>query len=59
VLDWTLEPPAMPSPEEPTSSALPIVRGLIDGTLWDGMEMQPIPGRRYGEVAQEAGEGAR
>lgn len=58
VLDWTLEPPAMPSPEEPTSSALPIVRGLIDGTLWDGMEMQPIPGR-YGEVAQEAGEGAR
>jgi 3-oxoacyl-[acyl-carrier-protein] synthase III len=58
VLDWTLEPPAMPSPEEPTSSALPIVRGLIDGTLWDGMEMRPLPGR-YGEVAQEAGEGAR
>jgi 3-oxoacyl-[acyl-carrier-protein] synthase-3 len=41
VLDWTLPPPAAPSPEEPTSSALPIVRGLIDGSLWDGLDILP------------------
>ncbi len=45
VLDWTLEPPAMPSPEEPTRSALPVVHGLIDGSLWEGMDMQPLAGR--------------
>jgi 3-oxoacyl-[acyl-carrier-protein] synthase III len=41
VLDWTLPQPAEPSPEEPTRSALPIVTGLRDGTLWDGLEMLP------------------
>jgi 3-oxoacyl-[acyl-carrier-protein] synthase III len=41
VLDWTLPPPAVPSPEEPTQSAMPIVRGLLDGSLWDGMDMLP------------------
>jgi 3-oxoacyl-[acyl-carrier-protein] synthase-3 len=44
VLDWTLEPPAMPSPEEPTKSAMPIVHGLIDGSLWTGVDLGPIPG---------------
>jgi 3-oxoacyl-[acyl-carrier-protein] synthase-3 len=42
VLDWTMETPAEPSPEEPTSSALPIVHGLIDGSLWKGVDMQPM-----------------
>jgi hypothetical protein len=41
VLDWTLPQPAEPSPEEATRSALPIVNGLRDGTLWDGLEMLP------------------
>jgi 3-oxoacyl-[acyl-carrier-protein] synthase-3 len=39
VLDWTLSPPAEPAPEEPTSSAMPIVRGLRDGTLWDDVDL--------------------
>ena len=47
VLDWTLPPPAERSIEEPTRSALPIVRGLIDGTLWDGLDILPaLPGAR-------------
>ena len=47
VLDWTLPPPAEPPPEEPTESALRVVRGLIDGTLWDGLELlPPMPGAR-------------
>jgi 3-oxoacyl-[acyl-carrier-protein] synthase-3 len=41
VMDWTLPPPAAPAPEEPTRSAMPIVRGLLDGSLWEGMEMLP------------------
>jgi 3-oxoacyl-[acyl-carrier-protein] synthase III len=41
VMDWTLPPPAAPSPEEPTRSAMPIVRGLLDGSLWDGRDMLP------------------
>jgi hypothetical protein len=41
VTDWTLPPPAEPSPEEPTRSAMPIVRGLLDGSLWDGKDMLP------------------
>jgi 3-oxoacyl-[acyl-carrier-protein] synthase-3 len=41
VLDWTLPTPEEPSPEEPTRSALPIVHGLRDGTLWEGLEMLP------------------
>ena len=41
MLDWTLPAPAEPSPEEPTSSAMPIVQGLRDGTLWEGLEMLP------------------
>ncbi|HZD37089.1 MAG TPA: beta-ketoacyl-ACP synthase III [Actinomycetes bacterium] len=45
VLDWTREPPESPGPEEPTRSALPIVHGLIDGSLWKGMDMQPVAGR--------------
>jgi 3-oxoacyl-[acyl-carrier-protein] synthase-3 len=41
VMDWTLPPPAAPSPEEPTQSAMPIVRGLLDGSLWEGRDMLP------------------
>ena len=41
VVDWTLPNPAEPAPEEPTQSAMPIVRGLLDGTLWDGVDMLP------------------
>ncbi len=41
VLDWTLERPPLPQPEEPTQSALPIVRGLIDGSLWDDLPIGP------------------
>jgi 3-oxoacyl-[acyl-carrier-protein] synthase III len=45
VTDWTLPPPEAPSPEEPTESAMPIVRGLLDGSLWEGMELlPPLPG---------------
>ena len=45
VVDWTLPPPSGARPEEPTESALAIVRGLIDGTLWDGVELlPPLPG---------------
>jgi 3-oxoacyl-[acyl-carrier-protein] synthase-3 len=45
VMDWSLPPPAAPSPEEPTQSALPIVRGLLDGSLWEGRDMlPPLPG---------------
>ena len=57
VLDWTLEPPATRRPEEPTVSALPIVRGLIDGSLWDGMDMRPLPGRE--REAEATGERTR
>jgi 3-oxoacyl-[acyl-carrier-protein] synthase III len=41
VLDWTLPPPAEPTPEDPTRSALPVVRELLEGTLWDGEELLP------------------
>jgi hypothetical protein len=41
VVDWTLPNPAEPAPEEPTQPALPIVRALLDGTLWDGVDMLP------------------
>jgi 3-oxoacyl-[acyl-carrier-protein] synthase III len=41
VLDWTLPAPAEPSPEEATKPAMPIVRSLIDGSLWDGMDILP------------------
>ena len=41
VLDWTLEAPPARQPEEPTRSALPIVRSLIDGSLWDGLPIGP------------------
>jgi 3-oxoacyl-[acyl-carrier-protein] synthase III len=41
VVDWTLPNPAQPAPEEPTQPAMPIVRGLLDGTLWDGVDMLP------------------
>ena len=52
VLDWTLEPPPAPSPEEPTSSALPIIHGLLDGTLWQGLDvLPPLPGGAPAEVA--------
>jgi len=56
VLDWTLEPPTTPSPEEPTLSALPIVRGLIDGSLWADVDMEPAT--RRGPAPQETAEGA-
>jgi 3-oxoacyl-[acyl-carrier-protein] synthase-3 len=39
VLDWTLPPPEERNPEEPTRSAMPIVRGLRDGTLWDDVDL--------------------
>ncbi|HYY80586.1 MAG TPA: beta-ketoacyl-ACP synthase III [Actinomycetes bacterium] len=49
VLEWSLPQPTERSPEEPTRSALPIVQGLRDGTLWDGLEMlPPLPGPRPG-----------
>lgn len=35
VLDWTLPTPEVRD-EEPTTSALPIVRALIDGSMWEG-----------------------
>jgi 3-oxoacyl-[acyl-carrier-protein] synthase III len=41
VLDWTLPNPSEPAPEEPTQSAMPIVRALLDGSLWDGVDMLP------------------
>jgi 3-oxoacyl-[acyl-carrier-protein] synthase III len=41
VVDWTLPTPDEPAPEEPTQPAMPIVRGLLDGTLWDGVDMLP------------------
>ena len=49
VTDWTLPPLAEPSPEEPTQSAMPIVRGLLDGSLWDGKDLlPPLPGAGAG-----------
>jgi 3-oxoacyl-[acyl-carrier-protein] synthase-3 len=39
VLDWTLAPPDERPPEEPTRSAMPIVRGLRDGSLWDNIDL--------------------
>jgi 3-oxoacyl-[acyl-carrier-protein] synthase III len=52
VTDWTLPPPERPSPEEPTQSAMPIVRGLLDGSLWEGREMlPPLPGAAVPEAA--------
>jgi 3-oxoacyl-[acyl-carrier-protein] synthase-3 len=41
VVDWTLPNPSEPPPEEPTQPAMPIVRGLLDGTLWDDVDMLP------------------
>ena len=41
VVDWTLPNPSEPAPEEPTQPAMPIVRGLLDGTLWDGVDLLP------------------
>jgi hypothetical protein len=41
VVDWTIPNPAEPAPEEPTRPAMPIVRALLDGTLWD--DMDPLP----------------
>jgi 3-oxoacyl-[acyl-carrier-protein] synthase-3 len=41
VVEWTLPTPARPSPEEPTQPALPIIRGLLDGSLWEGRERVP------------------
>ena len=41
VLDWTLEPPVAPPCEETTAPALPIIHGLLDGSLWEGMDMMP------------------
>jgi 3-Oxoacyl-[acyl-carrier-protein (ACP)] synthase III C terminal len=61
VLDWTLEPPAQPSPEEPTTSGLPILRGLLDGSLWDGETIAPpLPAgtSRPGAGASRLGAGA-
>jgi hypothetical protein len=50
VIDWTLPNPAEPAAEEPTRSAMPIVRGLLDGSLWEGADMLP-PLRNVPEAA--------
>ncbi|HKE99670.1 MAG TPA: beta-ketoacyl-ACP synthase III [Actinomycetes bacterium] len=44
VLEWTLPPPAAPGAEEPTHSALPVVRAIRDGSLWDDEELPPRAG---------------
>jgi 3-oxoacyl-[acyl-carrier-protein] synthase-3 len=41
VVDWTLPPPAQPSPEEPTQPALPVIRAMLDGSLWDDEDPGP------------------
>jgi 3-oxoacyl-[acyl-carrier-protein] synthase-3 len=50
VIDWTLPNPTEPAAEEPTRSAMPIVRGLLDGSLWEGADMLP-PLRNVPEAA--------
>jgi 3-oxoacyl-[acyl-carrier-protein] synthase-3 len=50
VVDWTLPNPTEPPTEEPTQSAMPIVQGLLDGSLWDGVDMLP-PLRNAPEAA--------
>ena len=50
VVDWTLPNPSEPAAEEPTQSAMPIVRGLLDGSLWEGADMLP-PLRNVPEAA--------
>jgi small subunit ribosomal protein S2 len=44
------EPQPEPAAEEPTQSAMPIVRGLLDGSLWEGADMLP-PLRNVPEAA--------
>jgi len=56
VLDWTLETPDEPTPEEPTHSAIPIVRGLRDGSLWDGIALVEAA---TGNVSDETAGGFR
>ncbi len=56
VLDWTLDPPDEPTPEEPTRSAMPIVLGLRDGSLWDGVDLVQAA---TADVPDEAPEGSR
>jgi 3-oxoacyl-[acyl-carrier-protein] synthase-3 len=44
VVEWTLPAPAAPSPEEPTRPALPIIHGMLDGSLWAGQDrVSPLP----------------
>ena len=50
VVAWTLPTPPEPAAEEPTQSAMPIVRGLLDGSLWEGADMLP-PLRNVPEAA--------
>jgi 3-oxoacyl-[acyl-carrier-protein] synthase-3 len=50
VVDWTLPNPSGPAAEEPTQSAMPIVQGLLDGSLWEGADMLP-PLRNVPEAA--------
>jgi 3-oxoacyl-[acyl-carrier-protein] synthase III len=54
VIDWTLAPPDEPPPEEPTSSAMPIVRGLRDGSLWDSVDLiEATTGRLPSDTPEE------
>ncbi len=55
VLDWTLAPPDERPPEEPTRSAMPIVRGLRDGSLWDDVDLiEATTGRLPADAAGSA-----
>jgi len=54
VLDWTLAPPDERPPEEPTRSAMPIVRSLRDGSLWDDIDLIEATTGRLPTEATEA-----
>jgi 3-oxoacyl-[acyl-carrier-protein] synthase-3 len=44
VVEWTLPAPAAATGEEPTRSALPVVTGMLDGSLWAGDPPLPLTG---------------
>jgi 3-oxoacyl-[acyl-carrier-protein] synthase-3 len=56
VLTWTLPTPPAQADEEATSSALPVVKGMLDGSLWDGDP--PLPLRRAAVAGQGRGAAA-
>jgi 3-oxoacyl-[acyl-carrier-protein] synthase-3 len=45
VLEWTLPTPAARTAEAPTRPALPVIRAMLDGSLWDGAPPLPLTGR--------------